>query len=195
MTRPASLGLRRRRGWRRRWRAARGGWWWAVMFTTNSRLTAGSMQGLWGCPTRVGPARSGWRSSTASRSFVAPSTTSCCWASPSTLRPVAARSPPTRRRRSSRQELRELAEHRLGVLEDVAVGVAAVLIAAGVGLALAATILLPGVARVVEAVAVELDGQVVDGPAAVDPAARGDLVGVREGEVFGAEDGEELLLQ
>ena len=58
-----------------------------------------------------------------------------------------------------------------GILEDVAVGVAAELVAARSRLALPAAILLPGVARAVEAVAVDLDRDAVLGPAAVDAAA------------------------
>jgi hypothetical protein len=62
---------------------------------------------------------------------------------------------------------------------DVVVGVAAVLVAAGVGLAFALAVLFPGVAAVVVAVAVELDGQVSVGPAAVDAVGAGLRVGGR----------------
>src|SRR3954470_9172796 len=143
------------------------------------------MRDRWACRTRVGPERSGWRSTMGSHRSGGPITTCRCSPSPSTLRRVGARSPPTRRQRSSRQEPAELGEHLLGVLEDVAVGVAAVLVSAGVGLALAPAVLLPGMAGVVEAVAVELDREVVLGPAAVDAAAGGDLVGLRAGEALG----------
>src|SRR6188508_2299035 len=57
------------------------------------------------------------------------------------------------------QERAQLGEHRVRAVEHVAVGVAAELVAAGVGLALAAAVELPCVARAVVAVAVELDGQ------------------------------------
>jgi hypothetical protein len=68
----------------------------------------------------------------------------------------------------------ELPEHVPWILEDVAVGVATELVATRASLPLAAAVLLPGVARSVEPVAVELDGQSTFGPAAVDapPACR-----------------------
>src|SRR6476646_1467842 len=128
------------------------------------------MRGAWACRTRVGRGRSGWRSWMEFHRSGEPSTTSPrCRPTASTWPRAAARSPPTRPGRSSRQELRELAEHLLGVLDDIAGGVPAVLVATAVGLALPAPVLLPGVARVVEPVAAQLDGQVVGGPAAVDP--------------------------
>ena len=65
------------------------------------------------------------------------------------------------------------------VLEDVAVGVAAELVASGSGLALATAVLLPGVTGVVVAVAVELDRQAVLGPAAVDAPSARRAVGLR----------------
>ena len=70
--------------------------------------------------------------------------------------------------RTSSRSSRSIA---VAVLEDVAVGVPAVLVSARVGLPLPAAVLLPGKARRVEAIAVQLDGQVVLGPAAVDVAA------------------------
>ena len=57
-------------------------------------------------------------------------------------------------------------------------------IATRAGLTLAAPVLLPGVARVVELVAIELDGQVVVGPAAVDASAAHTGVGHRERQVL-----------
>src|SRR5215211_3893291 len=80
------------------------------------------------------------------------------------------------------QQRAELGEHLFGLFEDVAPGVAAELVAAGAGLAFAAAVLLPGVAGVVVAVAVELDGQPVVGPAAVDVAAAGRAVGLGQRE-------------
>src|SRR4051794_26908863 len=71
----------------------------------------------------------------------------------------------------SGQQREKLSEHRAGRLRDIAPRVAAELVAARVGLALALAVPLPRVARVVEAVAVELDSQPVVRPAAVDVAA------------------------
>jgi hypothetical protein len=65
----------------------------------------------------------------------------------------------------------QLGEHQRRGFEHVAVRVAAVLVPAGVGVALAATVVLSGLAGVVEALAIELDGEVVGGPAAVDVGA------------------------
>ncbi len=62
---------------------------------------------------------------------------------------------------------------------DVAVGQAPEVVAACARLALPATIELPGMARAVVAVAVELDGETVLGPAAVDPPAVDGPVGLR----------------
>jgi hypothetical protein len=70
------------------------------------------------------------------------------------------------------------------MLEHVAVGVAAEVISTGEGLALAAPILLPCVTRVVEVVTIELYGEPLVRPAAVDTAAAGRAVGEREWEVF-----------
>ena len=78
----------------------------------------------------------------------------------------------------SREEPGQLGEHERRALEHVAVGVAAVLVAAGVGFALAPAVLFPGVAGAVVAVAVELDGEPVVGPAAVDAVAAGGAVGL-----------------
>jgi hypothetical protein len=66
--------------------------------------------------------------------------------------------------------------------EYVAVGVAPELVAARAGLALAAAVLLPGVARLVVAVAVELDRQALLRPAAVDPPPTGQAVGLWQHE-------------
>ena len=68
------------------------------------------------------------------------------------------------------------------MLEDVVVGVATELVASGIGLALAAAVLLPGVTRLVVAVAVELDRQPVLGPAAVHASCPGRAVRLREHE-------------
>ena len=81
------------------------------------------------------------------------------------------------------------------MLEDIAVGVATELVAAGVGLALAAAILFPGMAGVVELVAVELDGESLLGPAAVHAATAGRAVGFREREPFLAQQPKESLLE
>jgi gluconolactonase len=76
--------------------------------------------------------------------------------------------------RRPRQQSSQLGEHSLRPFEHVAVGVATKVVPAGVRLALAAAVLLPGVAGGVVGVAVELDGQVMVGPAAVDvPSACG----------------------
>jgi hypothetical protein len=70
--------------------------------------------------------------------------------------------------RLSGQELSEVGEHRRRPLIDVEPGVAPELVATGPRFALALAVLLPGVTAVVIAVAVELDGEMVLGPAAVD---------------------------
>ena len=64
------------------------------------------------------------------------------------------------------QQISELGEHESRLLADVAVGVAAEIVAAGVRLALAPAVLLPRVPGAVELVAVELDRQAELGPAA-----------------------------
>ena len=66
------------------------------------------------------------------------------------------------------------------MFEDVAPGVAAEFVAAGPGFALTAAVLLPGVAGVVVAIAVELDGQPMLGPPAVDTVRAGRAVGARQ---------------
>ena len=66
-------------------------------------------------------------------------------------------------------------------------------VAAGVGLAFAVAVVLPGVAGAVVAVAVELDGQAVVGPAAVDAVAAGGLVGLGQRQAVLFEQGEEAL--
>ena len=81
-----------------------------------------------------------------------------------------------------REEASQLREHETRVLEDVAVGVAAELVAPSARLAFAAAVLLPRVAGAVVAVAVELDGEPVCGPAAVDATSAGGAVGLRERE-------------
>ena len=68
-------------------------------------------------------------------------------------------------------------------------------VAAGVGLAFAVAVVLPGVAGAVVAVAVELDGQAVGRPAAVDAVAAGGLVGLGERQAVGAQQGEEASFE
>jgi len=70
-----------------------------------------------------------------------------------------------------------------------------VLVAAGMCLALATSVLLPGVAGVVVSVAVELDRQSVRRPAAVDAPPTGGAVRFREGKARGTEAGEEAGLE
>ena len=65
-------------------------------------------------------------------------------------------------------------------VDDITERQPAELLSACVSLALASAILLPGVARGVVAVAVELDREVVVGPVAIDPPAAFDLVRLRE---------------
>src|SRR5215218_4262535 len=89
----------------------------------------------------------------------------------------------------------QLGKHELRLLEDVAPGVAAELVAAGVGLALAAPVLLPGIAGVVVGVAVELDREPVRRPAAVHPPAPGGAVGLGEREAGVAKKLQEPLLE
>jgi len=62
-----------------------------------------------------------------------------------------------------RQQRAQLGHHERRPLEDVAAGAAPELVAAGARLALATAVLLPGVAGVVVAIAVELDGQRASG--------------------------------
>src|SRR5207249_9728247 len=78
------------------------------------------------------------------------------------------------------QKLVQLSQQVARVLGDVVPRVASKLVAAGASLALAAAVLLPGVARVVKAVAVELDGQSMLGPAAIDPPPASGAVGLRQ---------------
>src|SRR4051812_35960861 len=94
-----------------------------------------------------------------------------------------------------RQEGTKLREHRGWMLEDVAPGVAAVLVAPSVGLALAPAVLLPGVARGVVAVGIEFHRQAVLGPAAVDAFAPRGAVGYGQGQARCAEPLEKPLLQ
>src|SRR5918992_1767531 len=74
----------------------------------------------------------------------------------------------------------QFVEHPVGSLEDVVVSEAAKLVASRPGFPLSAAVELPGVAGAVVAVAVELDGQALLGPAAVDSVAARFPVGVRE---------------
>src|SRR5918992_2846776 len=83
-------------------------------------------------------------------------------------------------------------EHLLRRLEHVVVGVAAELVPPRPGFPFALAVLLPGVAGAVVAVAVELDGEVVGGPAAVDPLGSRGLVGFRERQVGFGEQLQEL---
>ena len=93
------------------------------------------------------------------------------------------------------EENAQLVEHLARVFEHVAVRVATELVASRAGFALASAILLPGVARTVVAVAVELDGQTLLGPAAVDAASTCDAVGLRERKALGPEHAEEAPLK
>src|SRR5213082_627030 len=77
----------------------------------------------------------------------------------------------------------EIAQHRARVFEDVPVRVCPELLAPSACLPLALPSLLPGVARVVEAVSVEFDGQPELRPVTVEPAAVGRLIGNRQREV------------
>jgi hypothetical protein len=81
------------------------------------------------------------------------------------------------------------------VLDYVPVRVAPELVAAGAGLPLAATVLLPGMAGVVVAVAVDLDGQTLLGPTAVHSPSAGRPVGLRERESRCAQVSEEASLE
>lgn len=72
---------------------------------------------------------------------------------------------------------------------------AAELVASGPGLALATAVELPRVARGVVAVAVELDGEAMGGPAAVDASAVGATIGFRQREAGLTQDGEESALE
>src|SRR5438105_3083003 len=65
----------------------------------------------------------------------------------------------------------------------------------GRGLRAPAAVLFPRVAGVVELVAVELDGEVVLGPAAVDALAAGGAVGLGERESGLAQEREKALLE
>jgi hypothetical protein len=65
------------------------------------------------------------------------------------------------------------------MFEDIAVGVAAELVTASAGFSFAMAVLLPGVARVVVAVAVELHRQALPGPAAVYAASADRTIGPR----------------
>src|SRR4051812_13297638 len=102
---------------------------------------------------------------------------------------------PTGRTLTSRQELAQLGDDECWVVVDVVVGVAAELVAAGAGLALTPAVLLPGVAGVVVGVAVELDGQAVFGPAAVDVAPARGPVGLGQRQPCRSQQGEEGALE
>src|SRR5215213_11499715 len=82
------------------------------------------------------------------------------------------------------EQMGQLAQHLLRLLEDVAVRVTAELVAARPCVAFAPPVLLPGVARVVVAVAVELDRQAPFRPAAVDAVSAGDAVGLGPWQVM-----------
>ena len=89
----------------------------------------------------------------------------------------------------------QLVQHQPRVLEDVAVGVAAELVAACARLSLATAVLLPRVAGMVVAIAVELHGQSLLGPAAVDPASAGGAVRLGQGKSVRSQQVEEAPLQ
>src|SRR4051812_8990250 len=71
----------------------------------------------------------------------------------------------------SEQQAAQLGKHRRRILEDVAVGVAARLVAARVRRTIPPAVGFEGLARVVPAVAVELHGHTLCTPPAVDPFA------------------------
>jgi len=70
-----------------------------------------------------------------------------------------------------RQQRAELSQDEVRLLEDISPGVVPELVTARTRLALSAAVLLPGVAGMVERVAVEFHGEGHPVPAAVDPAA------------------------
>src|SRR5262245_47770221 len=78
---------------------------------------------------------------------------------------------------------------------DVARGEAAKVVPAGVGLALAAAVVVPCVGRTVIRVAVDLDGQVMLGPAEVDAVRAGGAVGIRAIEALGSQEVEHASFQ
>src|SRR3954471_23298741 len=86
----------------------------------------------------------------------------------------------------------QLSEHGGRRFGDVGPRVAAEVVSAGVGLALALPVALPRAARVVEAERVELHGQATVVPAAVDAAAARGAVRDREREALRAEQAEEV---
>ena len=77
------------------------------------------------------------------------------------------------------QKLTQLPEHEGWMLEDIAVGVAAELVTVRASFAFATAVLLPCVAGVVIAEAVELYCQSLLGPAAVHVAPAGGTIGLR----------------
>src|SRR4051812_17979075 len=93
------------------------------------------------------------------------------------------------------EERAQFSEHVRRILEDVCIGVAAMPVAAGVRLTLPTAVLLPGVARVVVAVAVELDREAVGGPAAVDALGARGLVRDRSRQAGFAQERQEAVLQ
>jgi hypothetical protein len=70
----------------------------------------------------------------------------------------------------------QFAQHYLWALDDVRPGVAAKFVATGVRVAFPLPILLPGVARRVVAIAVQLDRELVLGPTTVDKATTGQAI-------------------
>src|SRR4051794_124733 len=78
---------------------------------------------------------------------------------------------------------------------DIVPGVAAKLVAAGVRLALAPAVLLPGVPGAVKAVAVELDRQLVGSPAAVDQATACQAIGFWQWQARFSHQLQELMLE
>jgi hypothetical protein len=89
----------------------------------------------------------------------------------------------------------QVGKHRVGLLVDVEPGVPPELVAAGAGLALTLVVLLPGVTAVVIAVAAELDGEVVLGPAAVDVSTIDSPIHFRLRKGGGPENVKEAALQ
>src|SRR5688572_25175520 len=89
----------------------------------------------------------------------------------------------------------KLAEHLLRELHDVTVREAAEVVAAGVRLAFAAAVLLPGVAGGVIPVAIEFHGEPMLRPPAVDAAAGGEAVADRERQSVLAKQLEKATLE
>jgi hypothetical protein len=82
------------------------------------------------------------------------------------------------------EQLRQFSEHLGGLLADVLVGVATELVAPPSRRPFAFAVLFPCVTGMVEAVAVELDGEAVVRPPAVDVVAFSFAIRDRQGQLF-----------